>query len=164
MPPLPGPIVAALLNSSQRPYTQGNPFKGIFRHNTQFFCGFISWILFYILWTTGSLGANVVYSSPFGILDQTIVPGLDQTEVLKKTTKPHVRLLQALLIWLKQSKDLLVYKIHYSQEIKIIYHSFLHEPPAMQSKAMQLGSFLLSWRNSSLKHYFNAITCIGLKL
>ena len=36
---------------------------------------------------------------------------------------------------LMQSNDFLLYKIHYSQEIKIIYHSFLQETSA---KAAQL--------------------------
>ena len=53
----------------------------------------------------------------------------------------HPRQLDA-LFWLMQSKDSLLYKTHYSREIKIIYHSFLQEPSveATQLKAVQSSS------------------------
>ena len=36
---------------------------------------------------------------------------------------------------LRQTKNLLLYKIHYSQEIKIIYYSFLQEPSSKSGVA-----------------------------
>lgn len=85
-------------------------------HQLLWLSGFIQWIIMHSLNNWGQVYMKIEVNSKIN---------------WTKTTKPHVRLLQALLIWLMQSKDLLVYKIHYSQEIKIIYHSFLHEPSAM---------------------------------
>ena len=62
-------------------------------------------------------------------------PSVGTKKRLRKTlvTLSHFMTITGFI--LRQTKNLLLYKIHYSQEIKIIYYSFLQEPSSKSGVA-----------------------------
>ena len=62
-------------------------------------------------------------------------PSVGTKKRLRKTLVTLSHLMTITGFILRQTKNLLLYKIHYSQEIKIIYYSFLQEPSSKSGVA-----------------------------